>query len=55
LRRRTAFGAFAFDPKRQAVLLCAGDKFGVSEERFYKTLIATADKRFTAWTAKEKK
>lgn len=38
--------ALAFDPKRQAVLLVAGDKSGVSEKRFYKKLIQTADKRF---------
>lgn len=40
--------AFAFDPKRQAILLIAGDKAGVSEKRFYKRLIAKADKRFEA-------
>jgi hypothetical protein len=28
--------AFAFDPKRRAILLLAGDKSGVSEKRFYK-------------------
>lgn len=38
--------AFAFDPERQAILLVAGDKAGVAQKRFYKTLIATADKRF---------
>lgn len=38
--------AFAFDPKRNAILLVAGDKSGVSEKRFYKQLIATADDRF---------
>jgi len=38
--------AFAFDPERKAVLLVAGDKSGGSEKRFYKQLIATADKRF---------
>lgn len=37
--------AFAFDPKRDAVLLVAGDKSGVSERRFYKTLIKKADER----------
>jgi len=31
--------AFAFDPKRQAVLLVAGDKSGTSQKRFYKQLI----------------
>jgi hypothetical protein len=40
--------AFAFDPTRKAVLLVAGDKSGGSEKRFYKTLIAKADKRYKA-------
>jgi hypothetical protein len=38
--------AFAFDPKRRAILLVAGDKSGESQTRFYKTLIKTADRRF---------
>lgn len=38
--------AFAFDPKRKAILLVAGDKSGVSEKRFYRQLIKKADKRF---------
>ena len=38
--------AFAFDPKRQAILPVAGDKSGVVQKRFYKRLIAKADKRF---------
>ncbi|MBA3055987.1 MAG: addiction module toxin RelE [Sphingomonadales bacterium] len=38
--------AFAFDPKRKAILLVAGDKAGVAQKRFYKALIAKADKRF---------
>jgi hypothetical protein len=40
--------AFAFDPKRKAILLVAGDKSGGSEKKFYKQLIARADKRFDA-------
>ena len=40
--------AFAFDPKRQAVLLVAGDKSGGSEKRFYRRLIRKADERFDA-------
>ena len=40
--------AFAFDPNRHAILLVAGDKSGVSEDRFYKRLIAQADRRYTA-------
>ncbi|MEE8393709.1 MAG: type II toxin-antitoxin system RelE/ParE family toxin [Rhodospirillales bacterium] len=38
--------AYAFDPKRNAVILTAGDKSGTSEKRFYKRLIAKADRRF---------
>jgi hypothetical protein len=40
--------AFAFGPKRNAILLVAGDKSGGSQKRFYKQLIAKADKRFSA-------
>ena len=40
--------AFAFDPKRNAVLLVAGDKSGTSQVRFYKKLIAMADMRYKA-------
>lgn len=40
--------AFAFDPHRRAVLLVGGDKSGGSQKRFYKRLIATADRRFDA-------
>jgi hypothetical protein len=35
--------AFAFDPGRSAILLCAGNKAGVGEKRFYKRLIERAD------------
>ena len=38
--------AFAFDPRREAILLAGGDKGGANERRFYKRLIATADRRF---------
>ncbi len=40
--------AFAFDPKRRAVLLVAGDKSGGGEKRFYKALIGKADARYAA-------
>ena len=40
--------AYAFDPERQAILLVAGDKSGGSQKRFYKRLIAKADRRFSA-------
>jgi hypothetical protein len=38
--------ALAFDPERKAVLLVAGDKSGQSEKKFYRALIAKADKRY---------
>src|ERR1035441_9271623 len=38
--------AFAFDSRRNAILLVAGDKSGVSETKFYKRLIDKADKRY---------
>jgi hypothetical protein len=38
--------AFAFDPLRQAILLVAGDKSGVSQKLFYKHLIKKADARY---------
>lgn len=40
--------AFAFDPKRKAILLMASDKSGGSEKRFYRELIRKADDRFDA-------
>nr|WP_230967256.1 type II toxin-antitoxin system RelE/ParE family toxin [Nostoc commune] len=49
--RLSAFGgvwrvAFAFDPLRQAILLVAGDKSGISQKLFYKHLIQKADARY---------
>ena len=41
--------AFAFDPKRRAVLLVGGDKSGMSQQKFYKALIRKADARFGEW------
>jgi hypothetical protein len=38
--------AFAFDPKRQALLLAAGDKAGADQRRFYRRLIRIADERY---------
>ena len=40
--------AFAFDPRRSAILLVAGNKSGTNERRFYRQLIRTADRRFDA-------
>ena len=39
--------AFAFDTKRKAILLVAGDKSGGSQKRFYRQLIAKADDSLT--------
>ncbi|MCD9528339.1 type II toxin-antitoxin system RelE/ParE family toxin [Photobacterium carnosum] len=36
---------FAFDPLRQAIVLCAGNKCG-NEKRFYKQMIPIADFEF---------
>ena len=47
--------AFAFDPRRSAILLMAGDKSGVSQKRFYRELIRKADGRFDAHLARLKK
>jgi hypothetical protein len=47
--------AFAFDPNRQAIILCGGDKSGGSGKRFYVQLIARADARFDAHLASLKK
>ncbi|HEV7158760.1 MAG TPA: type II toxin-antitoxin system RelE/ParE family toxin [Caulobacteraceae bacterium] len=40
--------AYAFDPDRKAILLVAGDKSGVSQRRFYASLIRKADQRYEA-------
>jgi hypothetical protein len=47
--------AFAFDPKRKAILMVAGDKSGGSERRFYRELIRKAEVRFDAHLARLKK
>jgi hypothetical protein len=47
--------AFAFDPRRHAILLVAGDKSGGSEKRFYNELIRKADTRFDAHLGRMKK
>ena len=44
--------AFAFDMKRAATLLAAGDKSGISQKRFYRELIRKADQRFAAHGAR---
>jgi hypothetical protein len=44
--------AFAFDIKRKAILLIAGDKSGGGERRFYRELVRKADDRFDAHLAR---
>lgn len=44
--------AFAFDPRRMAIVLCGGDKSGTSQNRFYRQLIVKADARFEAHAAR---
>lgn len=38
--------AFAFDPRRIAILLVAGNKIGARQARFYRELIRVADARY---------
>jgi hypothetical protein len=48
--------AFAFDTKREAILLVAGDKSGVNGKRFYSQPIRKADDRFTThWGGMKRK
>jgi hypothetical protein len=47
--------AFAFDPKRKAVLLIVGVKSGGGEKRFYRQLIAKAGERFDEHLSRMKK
>ncbi len=47
--------AFAFDPDRSGILLCAGDKGGVSQRRFYKQLIDRADRLYDDHLARLRK
>src|SRR2546429_7468966 len=40
--------AFAFDPRRKAILLVAGDKTRGGEKSFYREIMREADERFDA-------
>jgi len=42
---------FAFDPGRKAIILCAGNKTGKNEKRFYKDMITMADAEFSDYLA----
>ena len=39
--------AYAFDPKRQGILLTGGSKSGVKQKKFYERLIRVADRRYS--------
>ena len=43
--------AFAFDPKQRAIILVAGNKAGVGQQRFYRQPVAKADARYGAHLA----
>lgn len=40
---------FIFDPIRQAVVLCGGDKKGKKEKVFYQTMIAIAEQTYDSY------
>ena len=46
--------AFAFDTKRRAIVLAAGDKSGTGSQAFYKRLIRTAEARMAKFAAAQK-
>lgn len=46
---------FAFDPTRQAIILCAGDKKSVNDKRFYKNMIHLADAEYRKHLATQEK
>jgi hypothetical protein len=50
-RREVWRVAFAFDLRRQAILLAAGDKGGADQRRFYQRLISAADRRLDEYLA----
>jgi hypothetical protein len=47
--------AFAFDTRRKAILLVAGDKSGGREKRFYREPVRKADDRIDAHLARLRK
>jgi hypothetical protein len=47
--------AFAFDPRRHAIVLVGGNKAGRNQARFYRDLIRVADRRFASHVASIKR
>ncbi|MEL0552720.1 MULTISPECIES: type II toxin-antitoxin system RelE/ParE family toxin [Enterobacteriaceae] len=37
---------FAFDPSRRGIVLCAGDKTGLNEKKFYSDMLKLADAEY---------
>lgn len=37
---------FAFDPSRHGIVLCAGDKTGLNEKKFYRDMLRLADNEY---------
>ncbi|MEX0527083.1 type II toxin-antitoxin system RelE/ParE family toxin [Raoultella terrigena] len=37
---------FAFDPYRHGIVLCAGDKTGLNEKKFYRDMLRLADNEY---------
>lgn len=46
---------FIFDPIRQAIVLCGGDKKGKNEKRFYKEMINLAEQTYDNYLSTFKK
>ncbi|WP_077497627.1 type II toxin-antitoxin system RelE/ParE family toxin [Rodentibacter ratti] len=40
---------FIFDPIRQAIVLCGGDKKGKKEKLFYKEMLALAEQTYDSY------
>ena len=46
--------AYAFDPSRCAVVLCAADKRGKNDRKFYERFIMLAERRFLEWLKQDR-
>ena len=44
---------YCFDPEREAILLCGGDKTG--DDRFYEVMVPLADRLFETYLREKKK
>lgn len=46
---------YAFDPRRDAVLIIGGDKTGKHSDSFYKTMITTAERLWRQYLAEQQR